>query len=140
MLSLFPQLLDFQFYAPLLLRIALGVIFLAHGWPKLAGDKAQFAGWLESMKFKPGKFWAWLVALIEFLGGIALIVGFWTQLAALVLAVQFLVILLWIQRGKPFIGGPPAGEAGREFDFLIFVALLALLVLGPGAWALDLPL
>lgn len=133
MLSFFPQLLDFQFYAPLLLRLALGVIFLAHGWQKLANDKAQFAGWLESMKFKPGKFWAWLVALVEFLGGIALVAGFWTQFAALVLATQFLIILIWFKRGQKFAGG-------WEFDFLIFIALLSLLVLGPGAWAFDLPL
>ena len=50
-----------------------------------------------------------------------------------VLAIEFLVILLWVQRGKPFVGG-------REFDFLIFAALLTLLVLGPGAFAFDLPL
>lgn len=140
MLNIFPQLLDFQFYGPLVLRFALGAIFLAHGWQKLAGDKAQFAGWLESMKFKPGKFWAWLVTLVEFLGGIALVVGFWTQIAALVLVVEFLIIILYFKRGQSFIGGPSAGEAGWEFDFLIFMSLLALLVLGPGAWALDLPL
>lgn len=140
MLSIFPQLLDLQFYGPLFLRLALGAIFLVHGWQKLANDKSQFAGWLESMKFRPGKFWAWLVALVEFLGSVALIVGFWTQLAALVLAIQFLAILLWFKRGQNFISGPPVGEAGWEFDFLIFMSLLALLVLGPGAWALDLPL
>lgn len=133
MLSLFPYLLDFQFYGPAILRLALGTIFLVHGWQKLSGDKTQFAGWLESMKFKPGKFWAWLVTLVEFLGGILLVIGLWTQLAALVLAIEFLVIIFWVQRGKPFVGG-------REFDFLIFMALLALLVLGPGALALDLPL
>ncbi len=135
-LSIFPQLLDWQFYGPTLLRLALGIIFLAHGYQKLAGGsegREQFAGWLESMKFRPGKFWAWLVTAAELLGGILLIIGFWTQLAALILAIEFLVILFWVQRGKPFIGG-------REFDFLILLALLALLVLGPGALAIDLPL
>lgn len=133
MLNFFPQLLDFSFYGPTLLRLALGAIFLAHGYQKLAGDKSQFVGWLESMKFRPGKFWAWLVTLVEFLGGIALVVGFWTQLVALVLAIQFLIIILWFKRGQKFIGG-------WEFDFLILLSLLALLVLGPGVWALDLPL
>src|SRR3989344_4731759 len=135
-LSIFPQLLDWQFYGPTLLRLVLGAIFLAHGYQKLAGDsegRAKFAGWLESMKFRPGKFWAWFVALVEFLGGVLLVIGLWTQLVALILAVQFLVILFWVQRGKPFI-------SGWEFDFLILFALLALLVLGPGALAFDLPL
>ena len=132
-LSVFPQLLDWQFFGPLFLRLALGFIFLAHGYQKLAGDKSGLAGYLKSLRFKPGKFWAWLVICIEFFGGILLIVGLWTQLAALILAIEFLVILIWVQRGKPFIGG-------REFDFLIFMALFALLVLGPGALAFDLPL
>lgn len=140
MLSVFPQFLDYGFYAPTILRFALAAIFFAHGWQKLVSDKAQFAGWLESMKFRPGKFWAWLVTLVELLGGACLLFGFLTQLAALVLATQFLVIILWFKRGHKFIGGPPAGEAGWEFDFLILTALLALLVLGPGALSLDLPL
>src|SRR3989344_529146 len=121
-LSIFPQLLDWQFYGPTLLRLALGAIFLVHGYQKLAGGsegRAQFAGWLESMKFRPGKFWAWFVALAEFLGGILLIIGLWTQLAALILAIQFLVILFWVKRGQNFIGG-------KEFDFLILLTLLAL--------------
>ncbi|QQG42663.1 MAG: DoxX family protein [Candidatus Giovannonibacteria bacterium] len=140
MLSILPQFLDYSFYAPTILRLALGAIFLAHGWQKLVSDKVQFAGWLESMKFRPGKFWAWLVTLVEFLGGIGLILGLLTQLAALVLAIEFLVIIFWVQRGKPFVGGPASPAGGREFDFLILLALLALLVLGPGAWSFDLPL
>lgn len=132
-LSIFPQLLDWQFFGPFFLRLALGFIFLAHGYQKLANDKAQFVGWLESMKFRPGKFWAWSVTAVEFLGGIALVLGLFTQLAALILAIQFLVIILWFKRGQKFAGG-------WEFDFLILLALLALLVLGPGAWAFDLPL
>lgn len=114
-LSIFPRLLDWQFYGPTLLRLALGAIVLAHGWQKLSGDKTQLAGW------------------VEFLGGILLVIGLWTQLAALILAIEFLVIIFWIQRGKPFIGG-------REFDFLILFTLLSILVLGPGAWSIDLPL
>lgn len=140
MLSLFPQFLDYQFYVPLLLRLALGAIFLAHGWPKLKNDKTQFAGWLESIKFKPGKFWAWVVALAEFLGALMLFAGFLTQLAALILAAQFLIILFWVRRGQPFVAKPDAPGMSREFDFLIFCALIALLILGPGPYSFDLPL
>lgn len=122
MLSIFPYLLDYQFYGPLLLRLALGAVFLIHGYQKLVNDKTQFAGWAE------------------FLGGICLILGFLTQLAALILAIEFFVILFWFKRGQKFVGGPPTGEAGWELDFIIFFALAALLVLGPGAWAIDLPL
>lgn len=133
MLSLLPQLLDYQIYGPTILRFALGAVLVAHGYKKLVGDKSGFASYLESLKFWPGKFWAWLVTLVEFVGGILLILGLWMQLAALVLAVQFLVIVFYVQRGKSFMGG-------WEFDFLIFMSLLALLILGPGALSLDLPL
>src|SRR3989338_3319171 len=129
MLSILPQLLDFQFYGPFILRLALGVIFLAHGWPKLKGDKSHFAGWLESMNLRPGKFWAWVVALAEFLGGILILAGLFTQLAAFVLAIEFFVIIFWVRRGQPFV---LSEGRGREFDFLILAALLSLLVLGPG--------
>lgn len=139
-LQVFPRFLDYWFYAPLFLRLALGAIFLAHGWPKLAHDKAQFAGWLESMKFKPGKFWAWVVSIVEFFGALMLLAGFFTQLAALVLAIEFLVILFWFKRGQSFVARPDAPGMSWEFDFLIFCALLALLLLGPGPYSLDLPI
>ncbi len=132
MLSLFPQLLDYQFYAPTILRLALAVIFLAHGWQKVKSDKVKFAGWLETMKFKHGRFWAWVVTIIEIIGGICLLLGFATQLVALILAIQMLLILFWFKKGQSFVGG-------KELDFLILMALLALLILGPGAWAIDKP-
>lgn len=140
MLSTFPQFLDFQFYGPLFLRLALGAIFLAHGYQKLTADKTGFAGYLESLKFRPGKFWAWVVTLAESLGGLFLVLGILTQIAVLVLAIEFLVILFWVRRGQPFTARQDAPGISWEFDFLIFMALLALLVLGPGAWAIDLPL
>jgi len=140
MLQLFPQFLDYGFYAPLALRFALGSIFLIHGYQKLVNDKSQFAGWLASMKFRPGKFWAWVVVLIEFLGAIMLLAGLWIQPAALLLAIEFLVIIFWFRLGQPFVAKQEAPGMSFEFDFLIFFALLALLVLGPGPYSLDLPL
>jgi len=136
MLSLFPQLLDFSFYGPLFLRLALAAVFLVHGSQKLFYDKIQFVAVLEQLKFKPGKFWAWLVALVEFFGGIFFLFGFFTQLAAIVLLIEFLVIIFWVRRGQPFAVGP---DGGRELDFVILTILFALLVLGPGAWAIDRP-
>src|SRR3989338_4222058 len=140
MLSTFPQLFDFQFYGPLILRLALGVILFAHGWSKFKNDKAQFAGRLELLKFRPGKFWAWVVALTEFLGGILILIGLFTQLTVLVLAIEFLVIIFWVRHGQQLVAKSEAPSMSREFDFLILAALLALLVLGPGAWAVDYPL
>lgn len=109
MLSLFPRLLDLQFYAPLLLRLALGAFFLIHGYPKLFKAQLRFIG------------------LLEFIAGILLIIGLFTQVAALVLAIELLIIIVWFKRGQ-------------ELDFVLLIMALTLLVLGPGAWAIDLPL
>jgi|SRR3989344_714568 len=133
MLSILPQFLDYSFYAPTILRIALGAIFLVHGCPKLFGDRSQFAGWLASMGFRPGWAWALLVAIVEAVAGALLVIGLFTQAAAAVLAVELFIIIIWFKYGQKFVGG-------WEFDFVLLIMALALLVLGPGAWAIDLPL
>jgi len=115
MLSALPQLLDYQFYAPLLLRFALGAIFLIHGYSKLFEARLQFVG------------------ILEFVAGVLLVIGLFTQIAALVLAAELFIIIVWFKRGQKFVGG-------WEFDFVLLVMALAILVLGPGAWAIDLPL
>lgn len=132
MLSLFPQLFDFQIFAPFLLRIALGLVFIAHGFPKLKqfGATAQF---FNSVGIKPAKFWVAVVAVVEFFGGIALIAGIFTQLAALLVAINMIVAISVVKRKQGFVGG-------YEFDLVLLAMALALALLGPGAFAFDLPL
>ena len=68
---------------------------------------------------------------VEFFGGIALIVGFATQLAAALVAVNMLVAISKVKFKQGLVNG-------YEFDLVLLVIALALLVLGPGAYALDL--
>lgn len=140
MLTLFPRLLDYQYFAPTILRVGLALILLAHGLPKLYATRALFAEWLKSMGFKYNHFWAWVVAISESLGGGMILFGFMTQLAAAVLIIEFLFIILWVRRGQPFIAKADAPGMSWEFDFLILIGLMALLVSYPGAFAIDLPL
>lgn len=135
MLSLFPQLLDFEMFGPLLLRIGLAVIFIAHGYPKLF-KKEVFLGtvqFFEAVNIKPGKFWVLTVGVVEFCGGILLLVGLFTQLVALLLAINMLVAILKVNLKKGLVGG-------YEFELVLLCSALALLVLGPGVFSLDLPL
>ena len=132
MLSLFPQLFDFQIFAPLLLRLALGLVFIAHGFPKLKSFRAT-AQFFDSIGIKPAKFWVAIVAIVEFAGGIALIAGIFTQLAALLIAVNMIVAIAVVKRKQGFVGG-------YEFDLALLAMALALALLGPGAFAFDLPL
>src|SRR3989344_4293069 len=116
--------------ALLILRLALGLILLAHGWPKIRDLKATAQGF-DSMGFKPGRFWGTLVAIAEFLGGLLLIAGLFTQVAALILAIQFIVIMIWKLRSKQKLVG------GYELDLILLVALLVLATTGSSLYALD---
>lgn len=123
--------------ALLALRLGLGVEMVVHGWPKIK-KPGGMAGWLGPMGFKPGVFWSWIVALTEFLGGLGLILGLLTRFAAFFVAIEFLAIILFIKPPKlkvPFTY--PDGKAGWELDWVILAMALALLLAGPGRFALD---
>ncbi len=119
-------------WAPLVLRLALSIILIRHGWPKLFGNNPGlkgFAGWLGSIGFPFPIFWALIVALLEVVGGTALALGFFTQWIALLVAIQFAVIMLMVKMKQKF--------SEKEFDLIIFAAALALVILGSGSISLD---
>ncbi|MBI2038765.1 MAG: DoxX family protein [Candidatus Niyogibacteria bacterium] len=131
--SLFPSLFVFSGFAPLLLRIILGTIFVVHGYPKLFKNFSETAGFFESIGIRPGKFWVFAVGAVEFFGGIALVLGFATQLAAALLAIDMLVAIAKVKFRQGFVGG-------YEFDLTLLVIALSLVLTGPGAYAIDLSL
>lgn len=136
MLSIFPQLFNYSELAPFILRVTVGVIFIAHGYPKLFknfGGTVQFFG---SIGLKPAKYLAIIVGVSEFFGGIALFLGFFTQIAALLISIVMLVAMVYVKKIK-FKKGL---VDGYELDLILFAAALALVFLGPGAFAIDLPL
>ena len=112
-----------------ILRVVLGAVLLAHSMPKLK-DLKKTAENFEMMGFRPGKFWGTFVALVEVLVGLFFTLGFFTQIAAAVVAVEFIVILISVKKFKKFTGG-------YELDLLILAGALVLLTVGGGAWSLD---
>lgn len=83
------------------------------------------------MGFKPGSLWGTIVALAETLGGLAVILGFGTQYAGLILAFNMLVAALWkMKNGQRLIGG-------FELDLALIAAGLILATLGAGSYSLD---
>ena len=103
-------LLVYGDFAPLILRLVLGVAFVVHGYPKLFNQEARvgFAGWLGSIGIKPGKFWALVVGVVEFFGGLALVLGVYTQIVGLLIVVNLLVAiwkLKWCKAGYTAQGG-----------------------------------
>lgn len=127
---MFDTLLVFNDWALLLLRLAVGLIFIVHGWPKLKELKTTQANF-GMMGFKPGWFWGTFIAILEPIGGLLLILGLWTQLFALLFAGQMLVATLWkVKKGQGLAGG-------YEFDLLLMVSGLVLATSGSGMFSLG---
>ncbi|MBI2979523.1 MAG: DoxX family protein [Chloroflexi bacterium] len=122
--------------ALLALRIGVGVELLVHGWPKIK-NPASVTGFMEQLGMKPGIFWAWIAALVEFLGGIALILGLLTRPAAFFVTIEFLIIAFYLKPKKMKVPFTTAQAAGWEWDWLIMMMGLALLLAGSGTYGLD---
>jgi putative oxidoreductase len=114
----------------LLLRIAVGTIFMLHGKQKLFGF--GFAGVTDAFSHMgvplPGIMGPF-VALLEFFGGIALILGLVTRLFALGFAIDMLVAILLVQFKNGF--------SHYELEFLLCVSSAGLLFMGGGEFAID---
>jgi putative oxidoreductase len=113
----------------LALRLVLGVILVAHGLPKLRNLGATAKGF-ETMGFKPGALWAAVASIVEAVGGLLIIVGFATQLAAFFVFLQFLIIIFKVNGKKGLVGG-------YEYDLLIAAAALLLATTGGGQWSIE---
>jgi len=115
--------------AALPLRLVVGAAFAAHGYPKLAkrrqtGEALKGAGVPPRVTF--------VVGLLEFFGGIALLLGFLAPLAAGLLALEMVGTTI-MQRSRfhrPFIGG-------YELDVLYLASVLSILFLGAGILSID---
>lgn len=123
--------------AGLLLRLALGVTMIAHGYNHIfGGGKIEgTAGWFESLGLRPGKLHAWLASLTELGAGVMLILGLLNPFAAA--GVVGVMVVAWITNHRTngfFIFRP--GE-GYEYVANLTFAGLALGALGPGRWSLD---
>jgi putative oxidoreductase len=118
-----------------ILRIVLGVIFIAHGWPKV-GNIEGTVGFLESLSVPLPAIMAWVLAGLELGGGLLLIAGFLVTPVSLLLTVHMLtgIILVHAPNGFYVIG---EGAGGIEFNLLLAAAAMMLVFGGPGLAALD---
>jgi putative oxidoreductase len=120
----------------LILRLAAGAGLATHGYPKARGGRVQAGQWMKSMGIPPVT--ADLVTVLEFLGGILLVVGLLTPLVGLLFVIQFGSIIL-MKRSKmhaKFIS-PEQGKPTYEIDLLYLLLALVFLFLGAGPYSLD---
>jgi putative oxidoreductase len=120
-------------YGPLVLRVALGAIFLAHAYAKVALFTMPGTAAFFEMHGFPG--WtAYPVVLAELLGGLALIAGFKTRWAALgLIPVMLGALKPHLANGWDFTA--PGG--GWEFPALVLAGVIAQALIGSGAYSLD---
>ncbi|MEO8296961.1 MAG: DoxX family protein [Burkholderiales bacterium] len=120
-------------YGALLLRVALGVVLIAHGLLKvLVFTLPGTAEFFASVGF-PG-WMAYPVTLAELAGGAALIVGFQVRLVAAVMAVELLgATSVHLHNGWTF----DSKDGGWEYPAFLVVAAVVVSLLGAGAHALD---
>jgi putative oxidoreductase len=119
--------------ALLLVRLVMGLAFILHGWPKIQNP----IGWMNAMGGSSvPSFLQALAAFAEFGGGIGLILGLLTPIAAFGLVCQMIgaLILVHLTQGHPFVsqGGP-----SYELPLVYLVVAIMLIALGPGKWSLD---
>jgi len=119
MLSIFPSLLSFEGFAPLLLRLTLGFIFIYWSYSKLKDRN-------NSKEISMG--------IMEILIGLLLIIGFLTQLVALISAIILAIHLIKKIKEKAFLSN------GVNYYLILFIISITLLFTGPGFFAFDLPL
>ncbi len=123
--------------AILVLRLALGFMFAAHGLQKAFGffggpGIGSFSEMLSGLGFKPSLFWAYIAAYSELVGGILLAVGFLTRGAASILLILIVVAAFKVHLSKGFF----LSQGGFEYTFIIFSVCLALILLGAGKFTL----
>lgn len=119
-------------YGALALRVALGVLALAHGLLKLfVFTPAGTVGFFASLGYPA--ILAWLVMVIEIGGGVALILGFYARIVAVV-QIPILLGATLVHLPNGWLFANPSG--GFEYPLFWAVALAALALLGPGAYAM----
>ncbi len=118
----------------LILRISLGIVLIPHGVYKF--QKKQFFDkkWREEYGLPVGS--VLLTGIVQIVGGLAIILGIFPRLSALI---QILIMLVatWISIGKhgePFLSTPEG--KGWDVNFLLIGALIALILLGSGGWSI----
>jgi putative oxidoreductase len=121
-----------QPFGLLALRIALGIIFFTHGYPKLVHGAAMQG--FFSQHGLPGYF-VYISGVLEVFGSVLLVLGLFTRPAALLLAAEMTVAILKVHSSKGYLA-----VHEYEFPLTLAVACFALATVGAGKLSVDQPL
>src|SRR5689334_12165813 len=116
-----------------ILRIVIGIVFIVHGAQKLFvfGIGGVTSGF-QQMHIPLATVAAPGVAILEFVGGIALVIGLFTRIAAILLAIDMIGAIMFVHGRNGFFL-----PMGYEFAFSLMGACIALAVAGAGEYSVD---
>ena len=132
------RLSGYEAFAPLLLRVGIGLTFLLAGLGKVLGGTDGVAGFFGSLGIPLPGLMGPLIAYLELLGGLALIIGLLTRVFSLLFVANMLVAIVLVS-GPAMFGAENAvmGFTETRTEVLLLLGSLALALLGPGALAVD---
>lgn len=132
MTGIFEMLLPYTGFLALFLRVWVGVNFVAHGYPKLGKGRQQTLQWTKSLGVPALA--TYLAIILEFFGGLSLIIGFIVPIVGFFIALEmFCAILL----KKTKMKAPYMGQNSYEIDITYLMLAIALIMLGAGAISVD---
>ena len=119
-------------------RLAVGILFMAHGAQKLFGWFGGYglegtAGWMASIGLEPSFLMALLAGSAEFFGGLFLVLGLFVRPAGLLLAITMVVAIFTVH----FANGVFMSNNGYEFALALLAISVSLLISGAGRLSLD---
>jgi len=122
----------------LLIRFAAGMLLMGHGAQKLLGigpgpGLRAWSARVGAMGFTPAPFWGLVSGAAEFIGGIALAIGFFTPVAAALIVGQLFVAITKAHWAK----GLWSQVGGYEFPLLLTIVAVAVGLGGPGRYSVD---
>jgi putative oxidoreductase len=116
----------------LALRLVVGLVFVMHGGQKIfVKGMPAVAGFLGQVGLEPPMVWAVVLTGAEIVGGVALIVGALTRIAAVTLGITMVVAIATVLGTKGFF------LPGYEFALTLLGAAVAIALTGPGPYAID---
>lgn len=120
--------------ALLISRVLLGVILIAHGWDKFQITGLEgISGYFDSIGIPAASLAAPLVGAIELIGGIMILIGAFTRVVSIIIALVMLGAAVFAHASF----GIYAANGGWELVGAIGAGMIALFAVGAGAWSVD---
>ena len=134
MLNPFPVFLSYSLIAPFILRVVAGLIFVDLGLVLFKGERQRWLNSFTALRIPSPNFALKILGAIEIIGGIMFILGFYTQVAAIILS------LLTFSEAYIEYKDPSVLKRSLVFYTLLLAITLSLILSGAGSFAFDIPL